>query len=98
MADEKPDEIPEIPEPKELPSPRFGLLSRIFDEIDQTLAKYDGTDQLTIFEFEIVALMIRKKIEHLGIIAALNPHDEESHQINTEIYNIKDYNNEWNKS
>jgi len=60
-------------EEKELPSPRFDLVNTMFDEIDEILAKHDQESHLSIFEMEILILMIRKKIEHLGIMTALQP-------------------------
>lgn len=73
---------------KDLPSPRFNLVSRMFDEIDGILAKYDETEHLSIFEFEILVLMIRKKIEHLGIMTALVTNDEEPNNTsgNSNVY------------
>ena len=72
MAD-KEEEIPEleIPKPDELPSPRFDLVGKMFDEVDETLAKFDASDNLTIFEMEILLMMLRKKIDHIGMVAAL---------------------------
>ena len=80
------DKTPEVPEPKELPSPRFELISKIFDEIDGILAKVDSVEHLSIFEMEILVLMLRKKVEHFGIIATIDPHDEEEHKGNPEVY------------
>lgn len=67
-------------EEKELPSPRFELVSKMFDEIDEILAKNDQESHLSIFEMEILVLMIRKKVEHLGMMTALQMSDEESTQ------------------
>ena len=87
MAKTEEVEIPDIPEPKELPQPRFELISKIFDEIDGILAKYDEVEHLSIFEFEILVLMIRKKVEHLGILAVMDtPHDHEQPKGNPEVY------------
>lgn len=61
-------------ENQDLPSPRFDLVSKMFDEIDEILAKYDEKEHLSIFEMEILVLMVRKKIEHIGIMTALQ-HD-----------------------
>jgi hypothetical protein len=44
------------------------------------LAKYDESDHLTIFEMEILLMMLRKKVDHIGIVAALSPHGEEEHK------------------
>ena len=82
----KEDKIPDIPETKEIYSHRFDVISKIFDDIDTVLASADSKEHLTIFEMEILVLMLRKKIEHFGIIAALDPHNEESHEGNSEIY------------
>lgn len=60
-------------EEKEIPSPRFDLINTMFDEIDEILAKTDQGYHLTIFEMEILMLMLRKKVEHLGIMTALEP-------------------------
>ena len=84
MVEDKPQV--EIPEPKELPSPRFALISQIFDTVDSILAEADSKEHLSIFEMEILVLMLRKKVEHFGIVAALDPHDEEIHEGNAEIY------------
>ncbi len=89
MADTEEIEIPEpvIPDPKELPQPRFPLITKIFDELDGILAKHDEVEHLSIFEFEILVLMVRKKIEHLGIMAAMAPdHAESDHKGNPEVY------------
>ncbi len=87
MAETKEVEIPDIPVPKELPQPRFSLISVIFDELDSILAKHDEVEHLSIFEFEILVLMIRKKVEHLGIMAAMDtPHDHEEPKGNPEVY------------
>lgn len=64
----------------QLPAPRFDLVSKMFDEVDEMLAKYDESDHLTIFEMEILLMMLRKKVDHIGIVAALSPHGEEEHR------------------
>lgn len=64
----------------QLPSPRFDLVSKMFDEVDEMLAKFDESDHLTIFEMEILLMMLRKKVDHIGIVAALSPHGEEEHK------------------
>lgn len=64
----------------QLPAPRFDLVSKMFDEVDEMLAKYDESDHLTIFEMEILLMMLRKKVDHIGIVAALSPHGEEEHK------------------
>lgn len=61
-----------------LPAPRFDLVSKMFDEVDEMLAKYDESDHLTIFEMEILLMMLRKKVDHIGIVAALTNNQEES--------------------
>ena len=75
MADKKPEE--QVID-KELPSPRFDIITGIFDEIDTLLATNDQEHHLSIFEFEIIVLMIKKKIDHLGIITALQVNAEET--------------------
>jgi len=72
MANKKEDEVPELETPAELPSPRFDLINKMFDETDEMIAKYDQSDNLTIFEMEILLMMLRKKIDHIGIVAALS--------------------------
>jgi len=81
------DKIPEKPI-DELPSPRFDIITDIFDEIDTLLAKSDQIHHLSIFEFEILVLMIRKKIDHLGIITALqmNAEEKEESKGNPHVY------------
>jgi hypothetical protein len=64
----------------QLPAPRFDLVSKMFDEVDEMLAKYDESDHLTIFEMEILLMMLRKKVDHIGIVAALSNHGEEEHK------------------
>lgn len=87
IPDKGQDKVPDIPEPKELPQPRFVLISKIFDELDGVLAKHDEIEHLSIFEFEILVLMIRKKIEHLGIMAAMDiPHDHDEPKGNPDVY------------
>lgn len=75
-------------EDKDLPSPRFDLISKMFDEIDTILATYDQKEHLSIFEMEILVLMVRKKIEHFGIMTALEPHEHETtSKGNPDVYN-----------
>ena len=81
------DKTPDIPEPKEMLSPRFALISDIFDKVDTILAEADAKDHLSIFEMEILVLMLRKKIDHFGIMALLDPHTEKDHEGSSEIYN-----------
>lgn len=64
----------------QLPAPRFDLVSKMFDEVDEMLAKYDESDHLTIFEMEILLMMLRKKVDHIGIVAALSPQGGEEPQ------------------
>jgi len=73
-------------EEKDLPSPRFDIVSKIFDEIDEVLAKNDQESHLSIFEMEILVLMIRKKIEHLGIMTALQVENTQPSVSNNEPY------------
>jgi hypothetical protein len=71
---------------KELPSPRFSLVSKMFDEVDSMLAKYDESDHLTIFEMEILLMMLRKKVDHIGIVAALTPSESEHKEADPNMY------------
>ena len=73
-------------EEKELPSPRFDLVSKMFDEVDTMLAKFDASDNLTIFEMEILLMMLRKKVDHIGIIAALSSAEPEPKKADPNMY------------
>lgn len=73
-------------EEKELPSPRFDLVSKMFDEVDSMLAKFDASDNLTIFEMEILLMMLRKKVDHIGIIAALSSAEPEPKKADPNMY------------
>ena len=73
-------------EEKELPSPRFDLVSKMFDEVDTMLAKFDASDNLTIFEMEILLMMLRKKVDHIGIIAALSSAEPEPKEADPNMY------------
>jgi len=64
----------------DLPSPRFDIITGIFDQIDTLLATNDQEHHLSIFEFEILVLMVKKKIDHLGIITALQMNAEETQE------------------
>jgi|LWDU01.1.fsa_nt_gi hypothetical protein len=88
MADKKPDidEVVDNIEEKELPSPRFNLVNTMFDEVDGMLAKYDESDHLTIFEMEILLMMLRKKVDHIGIMAALQPREPEHKEADPNMY------------
>jgi hypothetical protein len=63
----------------DLPDPRFSAITELFDEIDEVLAKKDEKYHLTLFEFEILVLMLKKKIEQMGIIAMLGSEEEHTH-------------------
>ena len=87
MTEEKKDNTETKKE--DLPSPRFDIIDKMFNEIDELLAKYDKENHLSIFEMEILILMIRKKIEHLGIMTALASPDDGDHghgETNGEMY------------
>jgi hypothetical protein len=71
---------------KGLPSPRFNLVNTMFDEVDGMLAKYDESDHLTIFEMEILLMMLRKKVDHIGIMAALQPSGQEVKEADPNMY------------
>jgi hypothetical protein len=86
MADKKDEEVPDLETPAELPSPRFDIVSKMFDEVDEMIAKYDASDNLTIFEMEILLMMLRKKIDHIGIVAALSQ-GEQSKPSDPNMYN-----------
>jgi hypothetical protein len=62
---------------KDLPTPRFDIVDKMFNEIDILLAENDKEHHLSIFEMEILLLMIRKKVEHLGIMTALSSGQED---------------------
>ena len=85
MVKEEPTIKAEIDE-KELPSPRFDLVSKMFDEVDSMLAKFDESDHLTIFEMEILLMMLRKKVDHIGIIAALSSPESEPKEADPNMY------------
>ena len=85
MVKEEPKITAEIEE-KELPSPRFDLVSEMFDEVDTMLAKFDASDNLTIFEMEILLMMLRKKVDHIGIIAALSSVEPEPKKADPNMY------------
>ena len=85
MVKEEPTIKAEIDE-KELPSPRFDLVSKMFDEVDSMLAKFDASDNLTIFEMEILLMMLRKKVDHIGIIAALSSAEPEPKKADPNMY------------
>ena len=85
MVKEEPTIKAEIEE-KELPSPRFDLVSKMFDEVDTMLAKFDASDNLTIFEMEILLMMLRKKVDHIGIIAALSSAEPEPKEADPNMY------------
>ena len=85
MVKEEPTIKAEIEE-KELPSPRFDLVSKMFDEVDTMLAKFDASDNLTIFEMEILLMMLRKKVDHIGIIAALSSAEPEPKKADPNMY------------
>jgi len=81
------DKAVEKEEAYKMPSPRFDLISKMFGEIDQILADNDATSNLTVFEMEILILMLRKKIDHLGIMAVIEPdHSADDHKGNTDVY------------
>ena len=63
---------------KELPMPRFKEVSALFDKLDKIMAEEDSTNNFSLFEFELLALMFRKKIEHMGLNAILAFNQEES--------------------
>jgi len=88
MVDKEPeiDEAVDKVDEKELPSPRFHLVNTMFDEVDGMLAKYDESDHLTIFEMEILLMMLRKKVDHIGIMAALQPSGQESREADPNMY------------
>jgi|TARA_R110002073_G_scaffold175994_1_gene333555 hypothetical protein len=73
-------------EEKELPSPRFSLVSKMFDEVDSMLAKFDASDNLTIFEMEILLMMLRKKVDHIGIVAAFSSNESEPKEADPNMY------------
>ena len=56
-------------EAKSLPSPRFDLITKAFDDIEEVIFQLDKKENLSIFELEIIMLMLRKKLEHLGLTA-----------------------------
>ena len=58
-------------EDKNLASPRFDVITAMFEDVDEVLARHDGESNLTIFEMEILMMMVRKKIDHLGLMASL---------------------------
>jgi|APSaa5957512493_1039668.scaffolds.fasta_scaffold04727_7 hypothetical protein len=81
------DKAVEKDEAYKMPSPRFDLISKMFGEVDQILADNDAESNLTVFEMEILILMLRKKIDHLGIMAAIEPdHSDDDHKGNPEVY------------
>jgi|7_EtaG_2_1085326.scaffolds.fasta_scaffold00635_2 hypothetical protein len=90
--DKAPDTSPIIEENTDeetvsIPSPRFDLISKMFGEIDEVLASNDQENNLTVFEMEILILMLRKKIDHLGIMAAMEgEHTHEPVKGNTQVY------------
>ena len=55
-------------------------------KVDGMLAKYDESDHLTIFEMEILLMMLRKKVDHIGIMAALQPSGQEVKEADPNMY------------
>ncbi len=88
MVDDKPILESEVDGEKiTIPSPRFDLISKMFGEVDQVLADNDQESNLTVFEMEILVLMLRTKIDHLGIMAAMETdHSHEHPKGNPEVY------------
>jgi len=54
--------------PKDIQEPRFKLVETLFDRIDTVIAEEAEKYQFSLFEYEILATMLRKKIDHIGLI------------------------------
>lgn len=87
MSEDKLTEDSSGEETASIPSPRFDLISKMFGEIDEVLANNDQENNLTVFEMEILILMLRKKIDHLGIMAFMGTdHSHGDPKGNPEVY------------
>ena len=57
---------------EELPAPRFKEIEEVFDKLDKVLVDADKIHGFSIFELEILMLMLNKKIQYHSLISTIN--------------------------